>query len=390
MARILHVIPYFVPAYGFGGPVTVCLDLAATQVALGHDVTVATTDALDADSRVGPLQEVIEGVNVVRFRNVSAALSKRRNLFMPRGLRAWVRGNVHLFDVAHLHDYFTYLNVCVGALCRERGVPYVVQPHGVAAPPPDQKLYRVKQAFGALWGKELLRGARKILAVSEIERERLDRYLPELKERIAIVGNGLRIEHAPPVTRDRARFGLDESHKVILSLGRLHETKGFDRLLRAFARLVAADPSYRLLIAGSDNGVEGALHDLVRELRLADRVRFLGLVTGEAKEHAFRAADVFALLARYESFSLAVIEALHHGLPVVLSRDVGVASQLVPFDCSVIARDPEDAAVPAVDLSQAFARRAALAANARPTADRFDIRGVVRAVLGYYGVAAAA
>ncbi len=95
MGHILHVIPYFVPAYGFGGPVKVCLDLAATQVRAGHRVSVLTTDALDEHTRVSVLEETIEGIEVVRLRNLSTQASKRYNLFLPVGLGAWLDARLH-------------------------------------------------------------------------------------------------------------------------------------------------------------------------------------------------------------------------------------------------------------------------------------------------------
>lgn len=387
MASILHVIPYFVPAYGFGGPVTACLDIASTQVAMGHRVAVLTTDALDASTRVESPHDVVEGIEVFRFRNVSARLSKRHNLFLPRRLLAWVREHLREFDVVHLHDYFTYQNVIVGKWCRRYGVPYVIQPHGVAVPPPDQRLYLVKLAFGALWGRALLRGARTIIAVSEVESAKLDRYLPDCRAKIAVVHNGLRFaaELADPGARDS--LGLKATDRVILSLGRLHHTKGFDRLIRGFARLVARDDRYRLLIAGSDNGGEGALRELIEQLGLRDRVHLLGLVLGADKARAFAVADVFALLSRYESFAIAVVEALSQGLPVLLSRDVGVAAQLMPLGCAMLARDPDDAEATADDLERLFTVRADLAAHARPAAARYDIRSVVETLEQHYGIA---
>jgi glycosyltransferase involved in cell wall biosynthesis len=382
--RILHVIPYFVPAYGFGGPVTACHDIAATQVTLGHAVTVVTTDALELDSRVDARHEMLDGIEVVRFPNLSARLAKQRNLFLPRGLGAWVRDRLRGFDVVHLHDYFTYQNVLISHWCRRLGIPYVLQPHGIAAPPSDQRLYLVKSVFARLWGRAMLRGAASIFAVSAIERDRLLAYAPELGVRVVQVGNGLRLPEARRAPVDRATLGLRPEHKVILSLGRLHETKGFDRLLRAFSILVARDDSFRLLIAGSDNGAEPSLRKLIATLRIGDQVRLLGLTVGEEKERVYAASDVFSLLSRYESFAIVVLEALAHGLPVCLSPQVGVAAELAPRGCAVIVRDADDPEEVARSLGHTYARRAELGGNARAAAASYDVRAVVGEMMTVY------
>ena len=67
--KILQVIPYFVPAYSYGGPVKVCFDISKELVKRGHQVTVATTDTLDGDNRILKLEEEIDGINILRFKN---------------------------------------------------------------------------------------------------------------------------------------------------------------------------------------------------------------------------------------------------------------------------------------------------------------------------------
>jgi glycosyltransferase involved in cell wall biosynthesis len=389
MDSILHVIPYFVPAHGFGGPVTACLDVAATQVAIGHRVVVVTTDALDERERVDALEDVVEGIEVYRFRNVSARLAKAQNLYLPIGLRRWIDRHLREFAVVHLHDYYTYLNVLVAGRCRRLGIRYVVQPHGVAVPPPDQRLYLVKRAFGELWGHAMLRGARNVLAVSEIERARLVEALPDCRARIRVVGNGLRLSTSGPQARDRARLGLSPEHKLIITLGRLHETKGFDRLIRAFAVLARRDPTWRLCLIGSDDGAQTSLEALVSSLDLGDRVRFLGLRTGADKDAILAAGDIFALLSRYESFSIAVLEALAQGLPVCLAATVGVAAQLLPLGCAIVTEDPDDAEATARNLERTYEARLELGAQARPAAARYDIRTVIDALHEHYGLAEA-
>ncbi|MBI3764837.1 MAG: glycosyltransferase, partial [Chloroflexi bacterium] len=80
--RILHIIPYFYPAWAYGGTCRAAWELSRALVRKGHDVVVFTTDALDATSRARPVFEVVDGVEIHRFRNVNNSLAWNR-IFLP-------------------------------------------------------------------------------------------------------------------------------------------------------------------------------------------------------------------------------------------------------------------------------------------------------------------
>ena len=86
--NLLHVIPYYAPAWTYGGSVRAAADLARALVTAGHTVTVLTTDTLSATARITALNETIDGVEVVRVRNRSNALRGRLNLSTPVGIAA--------------------------------------------------------------------------------------------------------------------------------------------------------------------------------------------------------------------------------------------------------------------------------------------------------------
>jgi len=107
--KILYVIPYFAPAWSYGGPVKVSFDFAKELVKLGYSVTVVTTDVLDSKQRVKKLHEKIEGINVIRFKNINNKLAKNFNFYTPIGLVKWLKKNIQSFDIVHIHEFFRYL-----------------------------------------------------------------------------------------------------------------------------------------------------------------------------------------------------------------------------------------------------------------------------------------
>jgi glycosyltransferase involved in cell wall biosynthesis len=106
---------------------------------------------------------------------------------------------------------------------------------------------------------------------------------------------------------------------VVLFMGRLHERKGLQLLIPAFADAVKTAPDARLLIAGPDEGMSSTLEAQVNQCNLAGRVIFTGMLTGDDRLAALAAADLFALPAVGEGFSMAVLEAMACGLPVLLT-----------------------------------------------------------------------
>jgi len=134
---------------------------------------------------------------------------------------------------------------------------------------------------------------------------------------------------------------------VIGAMGRLHEIKGFDVLLRAAARLLDQGVDFRLKLAG-DGPQMGALRQLSDSLGLCDRVEFVGWV---ADPGAFlKTIDLFVVPSRYESFGLAVIEAMAAGVPVVTSDIEGPCEILKGGALGTVFRREDDA-----DLARAMA-----------------------------------
>jgi len=321
--NLLHVIPYYAPAWAYGGSVRAATDLTRALAQAGHCVTVLTTDTLSPAERLSVLRETLDGVEVVRVRNLSNALRGRLNLSTPRGMAAAARSLIaeRQIDLIHCHELRTVENLRVVPVAKALGVPVVVSPHGTL--PLNTGRPTFKRAWDWGPGRWLLSRFDAVIALTRDEaadarvlwaRQGID--IP-----IHIVPNGVHLDEfaaLPPRDAARARWGLGAG-PVVLFLGRLHARKGLQLLLPAFAGALQHVPEARLLIAGPDEGMLAALQAQARDLALGERVIFTGLLTGSARLEALAAADLFALPAEGEGFSMAVLEALACGLPVLLT-----------------------------------------------------------------------
>jgi glycosyltransferase involved in cell wall biosynthesis len=324
--NLLHVIPYYAPAWAYGGVVRATTDLTRALAAAGHTVIVLTTDTRSPSERIAAPDEVIDGVHVYRARNRSNTLRGRLNLSTPVGFEAAARDLIQRYaiQIVHAHEVRTVENWRLAPVINRLGLPLVVSPHGTL--PYDTGRGSVKRLWDRLFARRLLPRFDRVIALTSHEADEAralwsawDVPLPD--ERISIVPNGIHVEdfaHLPDPAPFRTRWKLGAG-PVVLFLGRLHERKGLQFLIPAFADAAQSVPGARLLIVGPDEGKRAALDAQVAQLNLGERVIFTGLLTGDDKLAALAAADLFALPAVGEGFSMAVLEAMACGLPVLLT-----------------------------------------------------------------------
>lgn len=317
--HILQLTPYYAPAYAFGGVVRAVEGLAGALAARGHRITILTTDALDQRQRyAGPLDETHSDIRIVRCRNASVWLRGGLNLSTPRDLRRAANAILPDVDVLHLHELRTAENLLVAPLAAAMKAPIALSPHGTLNLGTGRS--RLKAGWDRLLSRRLLSCIDHIIALTETELAEAEQLWAALgssrQPATSVIPNGVNMrefESLPAATNFRARFGLGTA-PTVLYMGRLQARKGVDVLLRAFLAAEVADS--RLLIAGPDEGMLGKL----REMAAGDeRIVFTGYLDGSERLEALAAAAVFALPAIGEGQSIAVLEALAAGLPVVLS-----------------------------------------------------------------------
>lgn len=113
-----------------------------------------------------------------------------------------------------------------------------------------------------------------------------------------------------------------QKKKQILFSGTLYAGKGYQDLIRAFAKIAKKYPDWKVVFAGNGEVEKGKA--ISKELCIANQVEFLGWVSGEQKDRAFRESIIFCLPSYAEGFPMAVLDAWAYGLPVITTPVGGI------------------------------------------------------------------
>jgi len=354
--RVLHVTPYGGDAWAYGGIPRLSDAIARGLAARGHDVTVCTTDACDADRRLAPPsgrrplgawppRRTSGNVELRVFPNVSNRLAYNCQGFLPVGLSGYLERHAAAFDVAHLHACRNLPGVIAARHLQDAGVPYVLAPNGTA--PNLERRRAAKWVFDAVLGRQVITGAARVLAVTQAEHRQLT-HMGVPAERISVVPNPLALEEfEPPPTRGqfRKRFGIDGP--LVAYLGKLTPRKRVDVLVRAFAALRGAHGT--LVVAGNDMGAGDTARAAANQLGVDARTVFTGLLEGRARLELLADADVVVYPSEHEIFGLVPLEALLAGTPVVVANDSGCGEVIAAAGGGLVVQGDADALRSAID-----------------------------------------
>lgn len=224
--------------------------------------------------------------------------------------------------------------------------------------------------------------AARIVAVSQFSAAQIRARTPEFSSKIVVVPTGVDTSFfQPSVDRRSARaaVGVHDDSLLLLGVGRLAGVKQFDRLVDAVARLGQLGVRARLLLAG-EGPMRPDLERQARELGIADRVELRGFCDGPALRALMQAADLQVCSSAFENFSLAILEGMACGTPVVGTPGGGTPELVGDVDPDLVLPNDSSAAMAELiaRLSRQPGRLAALGASARAmVAERYDWERIV-------------
>jgi L-malate glycosyltransferase len=265
-----------------------------------------TIFCLDSVGRIGG-DMIGEGVDLVCFNRKPG-----RDWGVSRRMANAIRERE--IDVIHAHQYTPFFYAALAKpLCFFRP-KLILTEHGRHYP---DRVSPIRRAVNRL---VLDRLADAVTACCHFSAAGLTKTDGFAGARIEIIENGIEVDrYGPPADKALAKedVGLDPDRRYIIHVARHHPVKDQPTLLKGFAAAMPHLPRVDLLMVG-DGPLRGELESLAVELRIPERVKFLG-IRNDIPD-LMRAADVFVLTSLSEAASLTLLEAMASGLPAVVTN----------------------------------------------------------------------
>lgn len=220
------------------------------------------------------------------------------------------------FDVIHAHDWLTYYAGI--AAKRVSGKPLVVHMHATefdrSGENINQQVYNIERTG--------MMEADRVIAVSNLTRNIVINKYGIPPERVVTVHNAVRFAAQEHEAEER---GVDD--KIVTFLGRITYQKGPDYFVEAAAKVLKRVDNVRFVMAGSGDMLNHVIRR-VAKLGIANRFHFTGFLRGAEVQKMFALSDVYVMPSVSEPFGISPLEAMKSNVPVIISKQSGVAEVL--------------------------------------------------------------
>jgi glycosyltransferase involved in cell wall biosynthesis len=220
------------------------------------------------------------------------------------------------FDVIHAHDWMTFPAGI--ALATHSGKPLIVQVHSTEF---DRSGEHVNQFVYDI-ERQGMHAATRVITVSNYTRNIvMNRYaVPPVK--VEVVYNGVDHADSPPALPRPA--WPTRSDRIVLFVGRITMQKGPEYFLRAAKRVLEKLQNVKFIMAGDGDRLHGII-ELAAWLGIGHRVFFTRFLRGSDVQRVYRMADLYVMPSVSEPFGIAPLEALQNDVPVIISKQSGLA-----------------------------------------------------------------
>jgi len=337
--KIVFVLPAFLPARGFGGPLNHVHAIAKIFKEKGHSVEIYTSNIANPSDLSKTLsdKEWIDGILVKRY---PAPLRLAGYWVTPSMFADLKAGG---YDILHAHLGRSFQCDLASFVSRLKHNPFLITPHGSIGSHLDVdrglKIHALHTAHNLI-AKYVLEAADRIIALNNFEKRHLLRLGVD-SNKIAIIPNGISVSEFRRTYYDfKARHSIEG--KFVLFVGRLDLVKGLDTLVQAFSIVKRSNfKNVRLVMVGEDWGFKKKLVELAGQYNISTDILFIDRPSRADIISAFQASEMVVLPSYYETFSITMLEAFACARPVITSAVGGMPEIVANKENGLLVR-PKD------------------------------------------------
>ena len=309
----------------FGGPPTVVLNSHKNLMNQGIDVSLLVVGQRSRSFHENPEIQNLLGENVHLFP------SRRSGLYgkiLSLGEIIKFYKLIVQADCVLTHQLYNFQNIYLMIIAKLVNKPFILMPHGTLTHyQKNQHRFR-KLLVDNIFFNRFIENTNAIAVATNAEMNQLG---IKLSRKAIKIGIGINEMKAELIFRDTP------SMFNFLYIGRLDPIKRVDLTLIAFSRFLLKYPNSCLRIAGDgDPKIVRTLHELVMDLKISEKVQFMGWVYGEQKSVIFTRSDFIILNSEKENFAIGIAEGQSFGLPALVTRFVAFSEIVEEYGSGVV------------------------------------------------------
>ena len=310
--HIAHVQGTFSPEHG--GPAYSLANYCRRQVGTGHRVSVWVLEGFPETSPAIRLEPPVE----MHVFPVDQPARLGSSAEMRRQLHEAVSP-----DIYHLHGAWLRAMHYGAVEARRRKLPYMLELMGMYEPWPLRQKWLQKRVARWWFQDRVLQRSSCLHVNSRQEAERV--HALGFRSPVAVIPVGVDLDSIPSSEIARPEGSLWQNvdgHPFVLFLSRIHEKKGIEILLQAWAATLHKFPDWLLVVGGTGNeSYVARCRRLATELGLDRQCLWAGRLSEREKSWAYAKAGVFVLPTYSENYGNTIAEALAHGTPVITTTE---------------------------------------------------------------------
>lgn len=334
--KIGFFIPYFAPAWRFGGELRGTYELGKSLAKLGHQIRIYCTDVSNSKGkRHDESFKIIDGMDVYYFKNLSNQLASKFKIFLPIKMKKFVSQAIQKLDIIHLQNLYSIITFMVYHEVKKKNKPLFISTRGTLSSF-SQRSFKTPKKILNIYMRKVLKRADLVFA--QTKDEKLDCLKFGLKN-VRVISNGIEkkiFENLPSGIKFREKYNINHDELIILYLGRISRVKGIEYLIKSFSNL-KNKKSYniKLVVIGPDDNYLKNLKGLMDKSDCKKDIIFINGLYGKEKIEALSSADIFCLPSLYDCCPNSLLEACASGLPVITTDRNGL-SDLIKEDLGLV------------------------------------------------------
>ena len=326
--KVLRIISSINPK--FGGPSKTIIDSSILLTTQGFKVDILTSD---------PVYSNFFKSRNIKIINKGPALG---NYSFNFSLFFWLLKNKKNYDHFIVHGIWEFNTLIARLLLKNK---YFVFTHGQLDPYfMSEKLKKFKkQIYWFFVEKQNLLCSKSLLLTSENEKNLLKNTFVNTKDiKKKIIGYGIIKPSYNKIAAKKdfyKKFPKLKGKKFLLYLGRFHEKKGCEILLKALKKLSDENIKFNILIAGPDNDYKKKLIELSKNYNLTKQIHWSGMLLKNLKWGAISLSKAMVLSSHGENFGVSIVESLSCSKPVLTTNKVNIYKKIIKYKSGYISKD---------------------------------------------------